>query len=759
MILAHFSLMASMDPTLLLAALASATTPAVAAALREILRGNRKNLHGSESLKRLAEFTRQLADSDCLALKRAISDLAHGRISAQLAIHSEPLETTAYPDVGDLADALNAIIAVLRQTAGEFNTMTETPCRRLCYVGADSFLEGMLCGETMGQALGGCGSVVIISSPGSMSLEMRVAGFQTRLRESFPGVDLARIVYCTVGSDKLCEAVQEETRNLLDTVPRLAGIYLTRGSAPASAARALEAAGRGGRVKIVAHDMLDETMQYLKKGLITATLGQDPYGQGHDPVIHLFNHLAAGWQPSSPRFLTQLDVVTQVNCDQFWKDGQGARIADASRYAKPADVMPRKPLRIAVVGRGDSPFFEVVRNGVLAAAAQLRSRAVTVDLIVPEENRRTGKISAEVYAPVVELVLQQRYDGLAIGIFDTDLVPIVNRVSQAGIPVITYNSEPAGLRSMISSSIEQSHKLLAIGRTMADIIGQLNNATLQVNASMSDVSQGAVSQTEQIGSTREALGSLLKHVAEVNHQAGQGAQAAESTAQAAHSGAQAIEKTLDSMKQIHESVLETSQNVEKLGGNSAKIDGIIKTISTVAYQIKLVGINASVEAAHGGEYGAGFSIVANEIRSLADRTGRATSEIIEVVKTVQSSIRDLQQVMSESLHSVQVGSALAAQAGQALGEIRQSVEQNRHRLGAVASSASKMQSFSNQVGQMMSVVASVSEKNAAAAEEVSAATREMIARLEDAGIMAENLAKIAEGEQSLLAKFTSSEKG
>jgi methyl-accepting chemotaxis protein len=509
----------------------------------------------------------------------------------------------------------------------------------------------------------------------------------------------------------------------------------------------------------MAHDMLDETMQYLQKGVITATVGQDPYGQGHDPVIHLFNHLTTGWQPSSPRLLTQLDVVTQQNCDQFWKAGHGMRIADASRYATPFDVRPRKPLRIAVLGRADNPFFDMVRTGVLGAAEKLRLRDVTVDLIVPEENRRTGKIGADVYAPAVESVVQQRYDGLAIGIFDNRLVPMVNRVNQAGIPVITYNSEPAGLRSMISSSIEQSHKLLSMGRNMADTISQINTATLQVNTSMSDVSEGTVSQTEQISSTRDSLGSLLKHIAEVNDQAGQGAQAAEATAQAALAGAQAIEKTLNSMDQIHARVLETGQNVERLGCNSTKIDGIIKSISTVAYQIKLLGINAAVEAAHAGEYGAGFSIVANEIRSLADRTGRATSDIVEVVKTVQASIHDLEQVMSSSLVSVQSGSALASQAGQALVQIRKSVEANKGRLGAVASAASQMQSFSNQVGQMMSVVASVSEKNAAAAEEVSASTKEMIARLEDVKQMADNLAMIAEGEQNLLAKFTASEKG
>ncbi len=731
--------------------------PCLVAFLNQWLRPTNGNHRSAELLKELAQVSSRLAEMDCAALRQAVSDLAHGRIATHLVIKSDTLDTTLFKENRPLAEAFNSIVKGLRQTAVEFNTMTEAPCRRLCYVGADSYLEGTVCGEAMGEAIGGRGSVAIISSLGSMSLEMRVAGFQARLRETFPTVDLSRVVYCSASADKICDVVEHETQMLLDTVPDLAGIYLTRGGVPAAAARAVESAGKAGRVKIVCHDMLDQTMQYLEKGVITAALGQDPYGQGHDPVIHLFNHLVSGWQPPSPRLLTRLELATRENCAQYWKAGQRVRVADPARYAAPVSKAPR-PLRLAVVGRADNPFFDMVRDGVLAAAEELRDRNATVELTVPEENRRLGKISADVYAPVIESVLEQHYDGIATGIFDPKLVPVVNRVASSGVPVVTYNSEPGGLRSMIHSSIEQAAKLLNLGRTIAEYVAQVSTATLQVNTSMNEVSQGTVEQTAQISHTSESLDSLLKHIAEVDHQAGEGATAAETAAQAAHAGAQAIEKTLSGMEQIHTSVVETSQNVDRLGRNSEKIDGIIKTISTVAYQIKLLGINAAVEAAHAGDYGAGFSIVANEIRSLADRTAKATNDIVEVVKTVQASIGELQQVMTASLQTVKSGSELAGQAGVALGEIRKSVEQNKNRLSSVASSASHMRSFSHQVEEMMEVVATVSERNAAASEEVTASTREMTSRLEELSRMAQNLADIAAGEQQLLARFGESDK-
>ena len=682
----------------------------------------------SAVLRQLAAAARRLADVDGVALWRAVSDLAHGKLSVRLDMECSPLDAAALGgEAADLAEALNTLSAVMRQTATEFNTMTELPCRRLCYVGPDSYLEGQVCGETMGKALDGRGVVSVISSLGAMTLEMRVAGFQTRLREAFPGVELKSVAYCSGSVDKFHEIVKNETRKLLDTVPQLAGIYITRGGVPAAVAEAVEAAGKAGRIRIIAHDMLDETMRYLQRGVITATLGQDPFGQGHDPVIHLFNHLASGWQPPCPRLLTRVDVVTQENCDQFWRPGQGMLTADAGRYASPVAARPDRPLRLAVVSRADNQFFDHIRKGILAAAEELRPLGVTTDLLVPDDNRVQGKVSAEVYEPVVESVLAQHYDGLAIGIVDPRLVTTVNRVAQAGIPVVTFNSEPGGLRSMISSSIEQSEKLLSLGRAMAEAVGQINTATGQVNASMSEVSSGTISQTEQINRTRTSLDSLLKHITDVDQQAGKGAAVAEKTARVALAGTQAIEKTLSSMQNVHASVVETNGNVDKLARNSERIDGIIKTISAVAYQIKLLGINAAVEAAHAGHYGAGFSIVANEIRSLADRTAQATADIIDVVKTVQGSIQELERAMVASLQSVRSGSDLAGQAGSALKEIRTSVEQNHVGLGAVAQSASQMQAFSQQVGELMGVVATVSEKNAAATEEVSASTQEMSA--------------------------------
>ena len=87
--------------------------------------------------------------------------------------------------------------------------------------------------------------------------------------------------------------------------PDLAGIYVTAGG-PFGAAKAVEDAGKTGKVKVVSFDFVDETMEFVKKGVISATIGQDPFAQGHDPAIRLYNYLVGEVSPTAPSWSPDL---------------------------------------------------------------------------------------------------------------------------------------------------------------------------------------------------------------------------------------------------------------------------------------------------------------------------------------------------------------------------------------------------------------------------------------------------------------------
>jgi ribose transport system substrate-binding protein len=196
-----------------------------------------------------------------------------------------------------------------------FNSETAQPNDRLFFVGADLYLQGQAAGKAMCQAVGGKGKVAIITGFFAVEAhELRRKGFEDSVKANCPDVTLLKPVE---NNDK-ADVAYSQAKDFMTANPDLAGIYVTAGG-PFGAAKAVDEANMGGKIKVVSFDFVDETMQYVQKGVISATIGQDPYAQGHDPAIRLFNYLVGGQKPDCPKLITRSDVVTKDNIDQFWK--------------------------------------------------------------------------------------------------------------------------------------------------------------------------------------------------------------------------------------------------------------------------------------------------------------------------------------------------------------------------------------------------------------------------------------------------------
>jgi ribose transport system substrate-binding protein len=195
-----------------------------------------------------------------------------------------------------------------------FNSETETENKRCFFVGADLYKQGQTAGERMAEVLGGKGKVAIITGFFAVEAhELRRLGFEEYVEANAPGIE---IVDRVENQDK-ADIAYNQAQDFMTANPELAGIYVTAGG-PFGAAAAVEDAGKAGDIKIVSYDFVDETMEFVQKGVITGTIGQQPFAQGHDPAIRLFNYLVAGEKPPAARLLTKADFVTKENIDEFW---------------------------------------------------------------------------------------------------------------------------------------------------------------------------------------------------------------------------------------------------------------------------------------------------------------------------------------------------------------------------------------------------------------------------------------------------------
>jgi ribose transport system substrate-binding protein len=195
-----------------------------------------------------------------------------------------------------------------------FNSETATPNKRLFFVGADLYLQGKTAGETMARLLHNKGKVAIITGLFSVeSHELRRKGFEDALAKNAPAI---KIVGRVEDNDK-GDIAYGQAQDFMNANPDLNGIFVAAGG-NFGAAKAVQEAGKAGKIHIVCYDFVDETMEYVKSGVIDGTIGQDPVAQGHDPAIRLYNYIVGGVVPPAGKLLTRSDFVTKNNMDKFW---------------------------------------------------------------------------------------------------------------------------------------------------------------------------------------------------------------------------------------------------------------------------------------------------------------------------------------------------------------------------------------------------------------------------------------------------------
>jgi twitching motility protein PilJ len=220
----------------------------------------------------------------------------------------------------------------------------------------------------------------------------------------------------------------------------------------------------------------------------------------------------------------------------------------------------------------------------------------------------------------------------------------------------------------VNYTVEELRKLVARITAAAE---QMGRATKDAAGISKGLLEAAQKQAQEIHQAEDSVQLMTRSIQEVDASAAQSAQVARRTLTVTEHGAQAVRNTIAGMDGIREQIQETSKRIKRLGESSQEIGEIVDLISDITEQTNVLALNAAIQAASAGEAGRGFSVVAEEVQRLAERSAEATKQIGALVKTIQSDTHDAVAAMEKSTLGVVEGAKLSDRAGQSLQEIEQ----------------------------------------------------------------------------------------
>jgi len=377
-----------------------------------------------------------------------------------------------------------------------------------------------------------------------------------------------------------------------------------------------------------------------------------------------------------------------------------------------------------------APLYDVIDpiSGKIAELVSLQLR------VAGEEKDRVDEIYSSSMTIFIVLTLIAIVASVLIGLWVTRAVmrPIDNIVSTLNtvrvdsdltVKFKTFNDDELGqISTNLTLVIEHLRGILnsisLAANTVGDSTVKLSEFTQQTNDRMHQQQ----SETEQ---TAAAMNEMTATVAEVAQSATNAADSAKDAEGNATKGNGIVQQSVSSMSQLSKQIEQTSEVITHLASESQNIGSVLDVIKGIAEQTNLLALNAAIEAARAGEQGRGFAVVADEVRTLAQRTQESTQEIESMIDGLQKGVQEAVGAMKVGTEQVYDANEKANMAGEALNEIVLSVDNISNMNTQIATAAEEQSSVAEDINRSIIAISDIAQTSTMAAQELTSSVEEL----------------------------------
>ena len=325
--------------------------------------------------------------------------------------------------------------------------------------------------------------------------------------------------------------------------------------------------------------------------------------------------------------------------------------------------------------------------------------------------------------------------------------------SEFGILSQSVDKMNRSVRTLIQQILNTAEQMASASQQLTASAEQSAQAATQVAESTTNVADSSTEQLKLIEHTTSVVSEMSSGIDTVTKNIQAVSESGKKTSNTALEGTTAIKTTIEQMTLISEKTENAAEVINALDGYSKEIDKIVGMISAIADQTNLLALNAAIEAARAGDAGRGFSVVAEEVRKLAEQSAQSTKEIVVLIKNVQISTEKAVSYMDENKKEVLSGQEFANSSGEKFNNIFTMITEIGTGIEAITNSTIQLDAGTKRVVEASNNINNESHKSAEQTQTISAATEEQSASMEEIASASTHLAKMAEDLQTTVRKF------